>query len=240
MAPFVNKFGFWDSEISDFLSRQLNKSKTKQIFIDIGANQGLITLQVLNKLSQFTNCEVICVEPVRSFFNNLQKNIQGFNSPIVTHLFNFGLSNSTNMEEITFVSKRNATSTQHKKLSFDTHQNLIQERVKLVSVSEFIEKYLNSRAFENIVIKSDTDGTDLVIFDSFINSKIGSKIQAYALEIILNGTTATNVNKMLKNCSGFSEWTLISRNGLKYASKEEIFRLLNTTPNFMGDLFLVR
>jgi FkbM family methyltransferase len=232
MAPFVNKFGFWDSEISDFLSRQLNKSKTKQIFIDIGANQGLITLQVLNKLSQFTNCEVICVEPVRSFFNNLQKNIQGFNSPIVTHLFNFGLSNSTNMEEITFVSKRNATSTQHKNLSFDTHQNLIQEQVELVSVSEFIVKYLNFRAFENIIIKSDTDGADLVIFDRFINSKIGSKIQAYVL--------ATEVNKMLKNCSGFSEWTLISRTGLEYTSREEIFRLLITTPNFMGDLFLVR
>jgi hypothetical protein len=60
------------------------------------------------------------------------------------------------------------------------------------------------------------------------------------LEIILNGTTATEVNKMLKNCSGFSEWTLISRTGLEYTSREEIFRLLITTPNFMGDLFLVR
>ena len=53
MAPFVNKFGYWDIETSIFISNHIKDNNSRQIFIDIGANQGLITLQVYNNLLNF-------------------------------------------------------------------------------------------------------------------------------------------------------------------------------------------
>ena len=36
MAPFVNKFGYWDIGISNFISKHINSGNSKQIFLISG------------------------------------------------------------------------------------------------------------------------------------------------------------------------------------------------------------
>jgi len=240
MAPFVNKFGYWDIETSTFISNHLNDNNSRQIFIDIGANQGLITLQVYNNLLNFNTIQYICIEPVPLFFDNLKKNIKEVNSKANFNLLNIGLGKVSNLIAPIFISKRNSTSTQNLDLALDAQKDLIKETVKIVSVPDFIKTYLEPLTYEFITVKSDTDGSDIAIFDSLINSAIGFKITCFVLEIILTDVTVAEREVLIQNCNNFSQWFFIDRDGKYTQSKDTIADFLKFKQGSIGDLYLTQ
>ena len=238
MAPYVNRFGYWDNGISKFISSNLNNSDKKNIFLDIGANQGLVTLQVIKGCYNIKNTEFILLEPVVEFFGNLQKNLHQSNSLASYTSLNFGLGLISNSSAYSFTSKRNSTSTQHINLSLDPKNKLKIENITIISVEQFIASYLFTKTFDQLIVKSDTDGSDLEIFDCFVNSTIRPKLTIYILEVVLTTISKAGLEIFVNNCCSFPTWILILRNGKRLEDKQSIRNILENEQNYVGDLYL--
>ena len=172
------------------------------------------------------------------FFDNLKKNIKEVNSKANFNLLNIGLGKVSNLIAPIFISKRNSTSTQNLDLALDAQKDLIKETVKIVSVPDFIKTYLEPLTYEFITVKSDTDGSDIAIFDSLINSATGFKITCFVLEIILTDVTVAKREVLIQNCNNFSQWFFIDRNGKYTQSKDTIADFLKSKQGSIGDLYL--
>lgn len=238
MAPYINKFGYWDQDVSKIIISHINNSDEKNIFLDIGANQGFVTLQVINGLQNLKNTEFILIEPIIEFFDNLQKNLKPYNELISYELFNFGLGRVAKASTYAYTSKRNSTTTRHLNLSRDPQNKLTINNIAIASVSQFIANQLDSKIYSQIIIKSDTDGDDLEIFDCFVNSKVRTKLNLYILEVILTSITKPDLDSFIQNCSTFNNWILILRSGEKLLDKTKILNILETERNYIGDLYL--
>jgi FkbM family methyltransferase len=238
MAPYVNRFGYWDKDLSKFIVSNLNNSNSKSIFLDIGANQGLITLQVINGCNNLKNIEFILVEPIVEFFSNLQRNILPFNGIASYELLNFGLGLVSNPNAYAYTSGRNSTSTEHLNITLDPKDKLKINDIAIVSVSHFIESYLDTKTYSQLIVKSDTDGNDLEIFDCFVNSTLRDKIRVYALEVILTSITKSDLDIFIKNCCSFNKWILKLRTGEELTDKTTIKNILRSKRHYVGDLYL--
>jgi FkbM family methyltransferase len=237
IKPFVNRYGHWDINLVVFISNIIKSSSSKKLFIDIGANQGLISMQILNMIENVSNVQFICVEPVKKYFINLKLNIENTNEFNRFTLHNFGLGSFENLDKPIYFTKRNATASLHPDLVVEPIVNLKTENVKIISVTNFIENYLPSTKIE-IVIKSDTDGSDIEIFNLFMNSKISHQIICYTLELILSNISDISLIEFIQNCNKFNNWNLMVRNGKKIENKMEILRRLQSKEDFIGDLYL--
>ena len=88
ITPYVLKNACWDYEIIHFLKKNIKNNNN--IFIDIGANVGLITKQLLRtnvKIKKF-----FCFEPDKNSFECLKQNLS--RSKIIS-IYNFGLGLKT-------------------------------------------------------------------------------------------------------------------------------------------------
>jgi FkbM family methyltransferase len=238
MAPYVNRFGYWDNDLSKFISSKLNNSDGENILLDIGANQGLVTLQVIKGCYDTKNTRFILIEPVVEFFGNLQKNFSQLNPLVSYELLNFGLGRVSNSSAYSYTSKRNSTSTQYLNLTFDPKNKLKINSISIVSVASFIVSYLDTKTFDQLIVKSDTDGNDLEIFDSFVNSTMRANLSVYILEVVLTTISKADLEIFIKNCCSFVTWTLILRNGEMLTDKKSIRSILENERNFIGDLYL--
>ena len=90
----LDKLIFYKNEYEekqiDFLCRWINKNNPN-IFIDIGANFGLYSLQI-SKL--FEKLKIIAFEPILTTFNKLKMNIKINNLEKKIKTYNFGLSDT--------------------------------------------------------------------------------------------------------------------------------------------------
>jgi hypothetical protein len=111
--------------------------------------------------------------------------------------------------------------------------------IAIVSVSKFIKSYLDIKIYSQLVIKSDTDGNDLEIFNCFVNSALRAKLSLYILEVILTSITKTDLDIFIKNCSSFNIWILKLRNGEELKNKTKIKNILETERGNIGDLYLI-
>jgi FkbM family methyltransferase len=239
-APLINRFGFYDILTVNFLSNHLNTNNTKHVFLDIGANQGNIILQLARQLKFPHNCHIHCIEPSSNYFNNLEKNVRLIDQSLDITLHNFGLSVTGNMNSFIWKSTRNATATEHKSLSLDSSENLYSEKVKMVQVSSFVASIQNSLLNKTLTIKSDTDGSDVTIFNAFLASQVSTNITCYVLEIILINLDENSFEMFIHNCHKFSEWTFKFTNNQVIKSKLLIEELLRSNRNLRGDLFLIK
>lgn len=235
MAPFINRFGYWDYELSTLIISQINKISGKTVFIDIGANQGIVSMQVARQINN-QNIKFICIEPSLDLFHNLKKNIES--SQIDCDLYNFGLGDKSDSSIVFYKSKRNATSTQHLNATLDPIKDLTKEKGEIVAVDKFIDLYSGFKNYENIIIKSDTDGSDIIIFNSFLNNQNGKIINSYALEVLLINVTHKQRIEFIINCLKFSSWTLLTRERKKIREKNILIKLIIYSDGFIGDLFL--
>jgi hypothetical protein len=172
------------------------------------------------------------------FFSNLQKNFHPLKGLVSYEQFNFGLGRVSNPSTYAYTSKRNSTSTQHLSLTLDPKNKLKINDISIVSVSQFIVSSLNTKTYSQLLIKSDTDGNDLEIFDCFVNSTVRAEIVLWVLEVILTLIEKPELDIFIKNCCNFNNWTLILRNGEKLKDKTKIKNILETERNYIGDLYL--
>lgn len=240
IAPQVNLFGYYDPLLVEWISEQLNSTNSKNIFIDIGANQGLVTLQVANKIKSPENCRIICLEPVDIYFNNLQKNCKLISDFLEIKLYQFGLGLVSHKNAMSYRSIRNATATQHRDLSLDPSKKLIADNIEILEVKYFVENILKHSLDESITIKSDTDGSDIAIFNAFSALPVSNIIKCYVLEIILTNLEKKDLDIFILNCNKFENWTLKLPNNEFITSKELITELFSYQSNFRGDLILIK
>jgi FkbM family methyltransferase len=103
----LDKLIFYKNEYEekqiDFLRRWINKNNPN-IFIDIGANFGLYSLQ-MSKL--FKKLKIIAFEPVLTTFNKLKMNIIINNLEKKIKTYNFGLSNTSGTKKMIALKRRN-------------------------------------------------------------------------------------------------------------------------------------
>ena len=82
VTPYVLKNACWDYEIIKFIKRNIKNNNN--IFMDIGANVGLITKQLItSNIKKF-----LCFEPDKNTFECLEKNLTKKNN---VSAYNFGL-----------------------------------------------------------------------------------------------------------------------------------------------------
>lgn len=240
IAPLINHYGFYDILTVNFLSDHLNTNHTKHVFLDIGANQGCITLQLARQLKFPNNFRMLCIEPSNEYFINLKKNVRLIDKSLDITLHNFGLNVTGNTTSYIYKSTRNATATEHKDLSLDSSENLSSEAVKMIDVNSFITDILKCLPNENLTIKSDTDGSDVKIFNAFLTSQVSTQITCYVIEIILINLDENSFEMFIHNCHKFSEWALKLTDNTIIKSKLLIESLLRSDRTLKGDLFLIK
>ena len=154
----VKRWGAWELEESEFLASGLRKigklPNVKRALLDIGANTGLVTLQVMN-LSK-TDIEVFLFEPIPRHVSAIKHNLKDFSN---IHINEFALSDENGTSEI-FTQATNHGNTSLLK-SVVPHDERISTPIQLVDTGEYCANYF--KGFDKYAIKCDTQGMDALI-----------------------------------------------------------------------------
>ena len=150
--------GSWGSEESSFLTSLLKKDST---FIDLGANVGLITRQLLNSFE--SQLKVIVVEPRRQTMINLKANLQTFrnNSLYEIHYCQFALGKTDGFTTL-YTEENNIGNSS---LIYDLAQSKKSEEIQIMSGKNFERKFLSTST--SYVLKSDLQGYDAAVLNQF-------------------------------------------------------------------------
>ncbi len=168
VTPYVLKNTCWDYEIIQFIKKNI-KNKNN-IFMDIGANVGLITKQLFT--SNIDIKKILCFEPDKNTFECLEKNLS--NNKIVTN-YNFGLGLKT-MSLKLYKNKMNSGDSSFVK------KTKIYEICKIKNINFFLKKNYNIIHNNYLIYKSDTQGMDEELFIG-IEDKYFKKIKIAIIEI---------------------------------------------------------
>lgn len=172
ITPNVIKDGCWDIFIINFI-KKFSKKKTVYTIIDIGANIGLISRQIIN--SGIKIRFVFCFEPEINNFLLLKNNINFFKN---IFFFNVGLGkvkkNSAKLYLDTLNKGNYSFINKNKKKQYSIS--------KILNANHTLKKIIFNKKINNIIYKSDTQGHDLEIFLS-LDVDILKKIKIISIEI---------------------------------------------------------
>ncbi len=181
----------WDIETINFFDSALQKSKFEKIeFVDIGANIGLISRQILGRFDNKIN-QVFCYEPSIENFIILNRNLS-FSDKVKS--FHYGLGNKS--EEINLYkdpynignySTMNSDQlfgylSTEEGVKYEGKNKVEQELIKIESIQKESKKWIESG--NNIFFKSDTQGNDISIATSLPLEIWNNNIFACVMEII--------------------------------------------------------
>jgi len=172
ITPNVIKNGSWDIFIINFI-KKFSKKKISYSFIDVGANIGLVSRQILNAGIKIKS--IFCFEPEISNFLLLKKNVDFFKK---SFFFNFALGNTKKNKAKLYLDPLN-------KGNYSlSNQNTKREycNIKIINANTIIKKIIRNNKINNIIYKSDTQGKDIEIFLS-LDADILKKIKIICIEI---------------------------------------------------------
>jgi len=172
ITPNVIKNGSWDIFIVNFI-KKFSKKKISYSFIDVGANIGLMSRQILNTGIKINS--IFCFEPEINNFLLLKKNVGFFKE---SFFFNFALGSTNKDKAKLYLDSLNKGNYSLSK------QNIKREycNIKIISANTIIKKIIRNNRVNNIIYKSDTQGKDIEIFLS-LDSDILKKIKIICIEI---------------------------------------------------------
>ena len=199
----VIKNGFWSLDESIFLSKGLKDvvQRGRTCFLDIGANTGLISLQVLNKVS--ANYDNILVEPISQHIEAIKENVAStFNGKNVK-IYPYALGVQDGQTEI-FIENLNRGNTSLLRELVPSDSSYT-ENIGIKSTLEFSRKYLKDYDF--LVIKSDIQG-----FDSVVLSQLPQEIWDKTYRAVIEVWAHSKVNQKEVNtlCSLFDKFEFLS------------------------------
>lgn len=234
---FVIEHGEWEIDESQFLADRIirdvksSKIKLKPVFIDIGANSGLVTRQVLN-LSQ-SDCDVVLVEPIPNHVKAIRANLENFDRNNNLLIVEAALGEKNGEFEISIDnSNRGNSSFLPSAMPSTGFRKLI---VKTIAVSDFVEQYIPNA--DSYIVKSDTQGFDskiLALFPAdFWNKCVGAVVEVWALPEV----EAIQVEKLLKMWKKFSNLSW-SANGSAPTNLQEIADFWLSKSSKSKNLFL--
>ena len=172
--------GQYSPEISKFLSKGLDTSAAagnKTALLDIGAQAGLITRQVINLSSR--RHEYFCFEPLPAHLEAIRRNLakSAGNPRVHVRPFGFGKKNGRAVFYTEAVNYGNSSLFQD---AMVLPERSIATEVEIVEPQEYFENFGGD--FSAFAIKCDTQGMDAFIL-SRISSEIWNRVERAAVEV---------------------------------------------------------
>ena len=182
ICNFVRLHGSWELDDCRFLVSEINRHSScetqdlKTLFLDIGANSGLISRQVRNLRGK--EVSMILVEPIPMHVEAIRFNLENFHMRQNITIIQGALSDTEGVGEI-FIQESNRGNTSLLHEAMMKHESKTMS-INLIDTEKFSNEYLNK--FENIILKSDTQGFDAKIL-SRIPPKVWSSINSAVIEV---------------------------------------------------------
>jgi len=165
--------GNWALEEVEFILRQ---AVNGSVLLDLGANAGLVSLQVMHMSGR--RISAVCVEPIPRNFNFIEHNLRHY----VHETYQFALGKRQELSEF-YVRHTNFGNSSAVKSNlrgeFDTI-NVKFEHPSILDESPLIRNTLS------VILKSDLEGMDISVIARFSRS-LWEKINAGVIEIWPNG-----------------------------------------------------
>jgi FkbM family methyltransferase len=196
ILPNMARYGVWDQPTTDFFARKIRSHSDggNSVFIDIGANQGLISRQINDSLNQLgfddENLHYELIEPNPLYLYAAIRNTSDFER---ARYLNYALvdDNQEQMEQVQdstlYFTSYNASAT----LMPDTLYNMTGMinnpstiPINTKSCSAYVQEFMNRFPSSKIFMKSDTDGNCLKILREMGNQKEFFRlVKAFEIEI---------------------------------------------------------
>ena len=214
ITPHVFKKGNWEYVIIKFIKEKIRHEKHS--FIDVGANIGLITKQLIIKKIKLKS--IFCFEPNERNFSCLKKNVGIYKN---VKLYNYGLGLKNTKKKL-YSEKMNFGDCSFKKKT----KNFQLSKIK--NINTFFKKNIKELENVNLIYKSDTQGMDEIIFLS-IKTDYLDKIKIASLEI-------TNHEYLKKNKKKFfqilQKYKVIKDNNLNNLTTQQIKKNIDNSKEF--------
>ena len=208
--PFDKTLTWWvisEGAFKHFILNHVKKINEDFIFIDIGANVGLISKQISNIAKK--RAYIHCFEPNMLNFNCLELNV----GKIAT-CYNFGLSNKNEKKTLYKLNDNHGHSTFLVNSSFDAKEECDLKDIN-IELNKIIKDRKNSKT--KIVLKIDTEGYDLFLI-SVLKKEILNKIDLLCFEYSNSDFKEFNQKILQNNLNYFDK--ISSDNGTIYTSKQ--------------------
>ena len=165
----VRRHGEWAFDESIFLSEGIAKLQkapnTRVAFFDIGANVGLVTLQILRN-STDTATEFFLFEPIPNHAEAIKYNLGKFLVSNSLQIENFALGDMNGFSTIfAEISNRGNSSMFESAVPMDES---ISQHIETVNTSEYFLNFIDK--YDAFVVKSDTQGMDASILSQIPHS----------------------------------------------------------------------
>jgi len=182
---YLKSLGCWAYEESDFLVEQLNKledyANIKSVLVDMGANVGLISLQIARKANFVP--EFIFVEPLPRHVEALKFNVSG-NSEIKRYkICEYALAKNSGKGSMIINHRNLGASYVSNPLQKNLGNDFTTESIQVMGINDFAREYLFG--YQRIFIKSDLEGFDLEVLGN-LSSDYWNKVTAGVIEVISN------------------------------------------------------
>jgi FkbM family methyltransferase len=223
----------WQKEEVDYVVSKL-KNDTMYSLIDVGANVGLFSRQILEacKKKDLVIKKVVCIEPDKKNFECLKYNIQKYSEALTCLLYNIALG-STNETKPLFRDMSNSGNYSLLPHAMYQPYPYSQEMVEVRDAHDFF----NIDEEEQIIYKSDTQGTDMEIVGC-LPRKLWDQVHIAVIELwALPTVNNRSISNFIQRMSSFKE--LIFSSG-KHVSLEEIEVFLKSCNYRHIDLYAAR
>jgi len=211
--PFDKYITWWvikEGEYKHFIINRIKKIKNRIVFIDIGANTGLVSKQIYNLKKDAV--DIHCFEPDLNNFHCLKMNVGNF-----AKCYNYGLSNINTKKVMYKFNNNHGKSTLLKKNNYSKTENILVKNINDQLKKLLLKKRKNTRVF----VKFDTEGYDLFLI-SLLEREILNKIDYICFEYQRLNVYPFNQKKLLKNFNFFSS-TISEKN--KLLDKNDLINL---------------
>lgn len=196
ITPNIFKNGSWDYFIIDFINRN-TKNNINYSFIDIGANIGLITKQIIEKNKSNIN-KFYCIEPEGENYYLLCQNLIQYKKKDIRK-FKIAVTNKKSRKKKIYINENNFG-------DFSLiHKSYLEkfEIINTVNINEFFKNNLNLKKEKNIIYKSDIQGLDEIILLA-INNEIIKNFKLLIIEISNPKFLSRNYKKFEKILEQFN------------------------------------
>jgi FkbM family methyltransferase len=182
ISNFVRQRGTWELDECQFIASEIHVLESHMedcgeiLFLDIGANAGLISRQVRTLLDR--DIEMILIEPIPLHVEVIRFNLSKFLPNPGIQIFQGALSDKDGTSKIYIQTENRGNTSLFKDAMLGHSSEEIQ--IDLIDTSNFSQRYLSH--YSHIVLKSDTQGFDARIL-SLIPFSIWENIRAAVIEV---------------------------------------------------------
>jgi FkbM family methyltransferase len=231
MFKFVRAYGFWEKEESNFFVEEIQSCKSFDsiVFVDIGANCGLITRQILNKLND--GIKVVAVEPLSLHVKSLRHNLEKFNGNHDIEIIEAALDTNSGMDEI-FVDLNNRGNTGLMPME-TRNQHFAKEKIRKILPEKFSHKFESKNL--KIFLKSDIQGLDAKILKRI---NFWADVEAAVVEIwAVKNLVKSDVEATIGHFGQMNTWYW-DNDPKKSANRESVMKFWLSGSSQMKNLYL--